>query len=141
MTTAPTTLSTLPHPLPACANARIALFAMRRMGAHGLHDARAAHALFTAFGAGFRRPLTLMRALMADLAANAAGQIAIAPCCCARMTPAEQALLTILARVETVPDGARLLLADLLGVRRVDGVLASTAALAAAFADEGRPIG
>ena len=33
-----------------CANARVALFAMRRMGAHGLADARAAHALFTAFG-------------------------------------------------------------------------------------------
>ena len=47
----------LPHPLPPCENARIALFAMRRMGAHGLADARAAHALFTAFGQGFRRPL------------------------------------------------------------------------------------
>lgn len=134
------TTTALPHPLPACANARIALFAIRRMGAHGLADARAAHALFTAFGAAFRRPLMLMRALMADVAATATGTIAIAPCCCARMTPSEAALLTILARVETRSDLALLLMADLLGTRHVDGVLASGAAVAAAFADEGRPI-
>jgi len=56
------------------------------------------------------------------------------------MTPAEAALLSILARVETAPDTARLLMTDLLGVRRVDGVLTSAAAVAAAFADEGRPV-
>ncbi|EZP48886.1 MULTISPECIES: DUF6628 family protein [Sphingomonas] len=135
-----TTVAALPYALPACPNARVALFALRRMGAQGLHDARASHALFTAFGQEFRRPLVLMRALMADLAGTAAGTIAIAPCCCARMTAAERALLTILARVETAPDSARLLLGDLLGVRRVDSVLASVAAVATAFADDGRPI-
>lgn len=134
------TLAALPHALPACPNARVALFAMRRIGGHGLADARAAHALFTAFGEGFRRPLMLVRALMADMAAAAAGPIAIAPCCCARMTHAESAILTILARVEIAPETARLLLADLLGIRRVDGVLASAAAVSVAFADEGRPI-
>lgn len=134
------TATALPHALPTCANARIALFAVRRMGAHGLHDARAAHALFTAFGQSFRRPLLLLRSLMADLATTASGTIAIAPCCCARMTPAEGALLTVLGRIETQPEVARLLMADLLGVRRVDGVLASAAVVAAAFADEGRPI-
>lgn len=134
------TATALPHLLPACANARIALFAMRRMGAHGLADARAAHALFTAFGEGFRRPLMLMRALMADLAASSTGTIAIAPCCCARTTAAEAALLTVLARVETRSDVALLLMADLLGTPRVDGVLASAAAVAAAFADAGRPV-
>jgi len=134
------TIAALPHPLPDCGHARLALFAMRRMGAHGLADARAAHALFTVFGRGFRRPLVLTRALMADLAGAAAGTIAIAPCCCARMTHAEAALLAVVARVESHPDHARLLLADLLGIARVDGVLASAAAVAAAFADEGRPI-
>lgn len=135
-----TIVGLLPHVLPTCPNARIVLFAMRRMGAHGLNDARAGHALFTAFGQDFRRPLVLLRALMADLAGAAAGQIAIAPCCCARMTPAEGALLTIIARVETLPESARYLLSDLLGVRRVDGVLASAAAVATAFADAGRPV-
>src|ERR1051325_1832686 len=95
-----TTIAALPYALPACPNARIALFALRRMGAQGLHDARASHALFTAFGQEFRRPLVLMRALMADLAGTAAGTIAIAPCCCARMTAAERTMLTILASVE-----------------------------------------
>jgi hypothetical protein len=135
-----TTVAALPHILPACPNARIALFALRRMGAHGLHDARASHALFTAFGQDFRRPLVLMRSLMAELAGTAAGTIAIAPCCCARMTAAERTMLVVLARVETAPETARILLGDLLGVRRVDAVLASVAAVATAFADDGRPI-
>lgn len=140
MTEANTRISALPHALPPCANARIALFAIRRMGAHGLHDARAAHVMFTSFGKAFRRPLVLLRALMAELAASASGTIAIAPCCCARMTPAENALLTVLARIETSPKTAMFLMADLLCVRRVDGVLASAAAVAMAFADDGRPI-
>lgn len=135
------TLAALPHPLPDCPNARIALFAMRRMGANGLADARAGHALFTAFGEGFRRPLMMLRALMADLAGSATVPISIAPCCCARATPAERALVTVLARAETSPDAAALLLGDLIGVKRADGVLASAAAVAAAFADAGRPIG
>lgn len=135
-----TLAAALPHMLPACPHARIALFAVRRMGAHGLADARAAHTLFTVFGQDFRRPLVLMRALMADLATHATGQIAIAPCCCGRMTAAEAALMTILAQMEVAPEKARFLMADLLGVRRIDGVLASAAAVSAAFADEGRPI-
>ena len=145
MTAQPSTqaaiIAALPHALPDCPNARVALFAMRRIGAHGLPDARAAHALFTAFGEGFRRPLTLVRALMADLAGASAVPIAIAPCCCPRMTASERAVLTILARVETATDSARLLMQDLIGQRHVDGVLASAAAVAMAFADEGRPVG
>lgn len=130
----------LPHPLPACPNARLALFALRRMGAHGLADATAAHTMLTAFGRDFRRPLTLLRALMAELAAAAAGPIAIAPCCCGRMTPAEGAWVALLGRVEREPEAARLLMADLLGTRLVDGALAGAAAVASAFADAGRPI-
>lgn len=135
-----TLAAALPHMLPACPHARIALFAIRRMGAHGLADARASHTLFTMFGQDFRRPLILMRTLMADLAAHASGQIAIAPCCCARMTAAEAALMTILSQMEAAPQKAHFLMTDLLGVRRVDNVLASAAAVSAAFADEGRPI-
>lgn len=137
---APATLAALPHALPTCHNARIALFSMRRMGGHGLADAHVTRVMIENFGEGFRRPLLLVRALMADMATAATAPIAIAPCCCPRMTHAEFALLTIFTRIETAPDVARLLLADLLGIRRVDGVLASAAAVAAAFADEGRPI-
>lgn len=130
----------VPHVMPDCPNARLALFAMRRMGAHGLSDAPASNAMLNGFGLDFRRPLILLRALMADVSGSANGRIAIAPCCCTRMTAAENALLTVLARIETAPGMARLLLADLLGIRRVDGVLTSAAAVAAAFADAGRPI-
>ena len=137
---APSTAAALPHALPGCRNAHIALFAIRRMGAGGLADAHVAHAFVGGFGESFRRPLILMRVFMAELAETATLPIAIAPCCCARMTPAEQALLTVLARAETAPDTARLLLADLLGSRRVDGVLASACAVSQAFADAGRPI-
>ncbi len=132
---------TLPHALPDSADARLALFAIRRMGARGIHDACAAHAFVTAFGEGFRRPLVLMRAFMLDVASTAAQPIAIAPCCCARATASEAALLTVLARAETMPETARLLLADQLGTRAIDGVLASAHAVSAAFADAGRPIG
>lgn len=143
MTTAPTTSTvpaSLPHPLPGDANARLVLFAFRRMGAHGLHDAHAANAMLHAFGESFRRPLLLMRTMMADLAQTATCPISIAPCCCMRMTLAETTVLTIIARAQSAPQTANLLLADLIAVRRPDGVLASVTALAQAFADAGRPI-
>ncbi|WP_010163938.1 DUF6628 family protein [Sphingomonas sp. PAMC 26617] len=130
----------LPHLLPEDPNARLLLFAFRRMGAHGLGDAHAAQTMIDGFGTDFRRPLTLLRAMMADLADSATCAIAIAPCCCRRMTHAEHAVLTILSRAETSPASARLLLGDLIGVRNPDGVLASVTVVAQAFADAGRPI-
>eukprot|EP01037_Dinobryon_pediforme_P021865 gene21865-22849_t len=132
--------ATLPNAMPHDPNARLLLFAFRRLGAHGLNDAHAAHVLLEAFGEGFRRPLLLLRTMMADLARTATCPIAIAPCCCTRMTGAEATMLTIVARAETAPGTARLLLGDLIGVRRPDGVLASVTALAQAFADAGRPV-
>ena len=142
MTVSPpaTIANALPAAMPSDPAARLVLFGFRRMGAHGLDDARAAHAFLSAFGEGFRRPLTLMRAFMADCAGAANAAISIAPCCCARATQAELTVVSALARVETRPDSARLLLSDLLCVRRADGVVASAAALAAAFADAGMPI-
>lgn len=132
--------STLPAAMPRDPNARLLLFAFRRLGAHGLNDAHTAHAMLQAFGESFRRPLLLLRTMMADLAHTATCPIAIAPCCCMRMTAAEATMLTIVSRAETAPETARLLLGDLIGVRRPDGVLASVTALAQAFADAGRPI-
>jgi hypothetical protein len=121
----------LPHNLPETMAARLLLLAIRRMGAHGLNDAVAANTFLSAFGAGFRRPLLLARAFMAELAATSTTTIPIAPCCCARMTWAE----------ERRPETARLLLADLMAQRRADAIVATAAALSAAFADAGLPIG
>lgn len=131
----------LPYRLPETMAARILLLAIRRMGAHGLNDAVAANSFLSAFGAGFRRPLLLTRAFMAELAATSTTTIPIAPCCCARMTWAEEAMLTAIGHAERRPEIARLLLADLMAQRRADAITASAAALSAAFADAGMPVG
>lgn len=100
--TTTTTFDMLPSPLPDDANARIALVAFRRIGAHGLHDAGAARLAIDSFGRGFRRPLTLLRVLVADLSATTTGRLTIAPCCCARMTATESALIAILTDRKSV---------------------------------------
>lgn len=130
----------LPYTLPANDNARLALFAIRRIGARGINDALAAKCFMTAFGEGFRRPLILMRAFMQELAATATQPVAIAPCCCPRVTPSEAALLVVLSRVSSAPCTAWVLLSDQLGARDVGAVLACAEAVAVAFADAGRPI-
>jgi hypothetical protein len=130
----------LPRLQPEDPGARLLLFGIRQMGAGGLNDAAAAHAFVTAFGRDFRRPLILLRSLMAEMSTASAGPIQIAPWCCARMTAAESATIEIIARVTHDIPRARVLLADLLGVRQVDGVLATAHALANAFADLGLPL-
>lgn len=131
---------TLPRLQPEDPGARLLLFGIRQMGAGGLHDAAAAHAFVTAFGRDFRRPLILLRSLMAEMSTASAGPIQIAPWCCARMTAAESVTLESIARAPHDPARAHLLLADLLGVRQADGVLATAHALANAFADLGLPL-
>lgn len=130
----------LPRLQPDDPGARLLLFGIRQMGAGGLNDAAAAHAFVTAFGRDFRRPLILLRSLMAEMSTASAGPIQIAPWCCARMTAAESATIEIIARVTHDIPRARVLLADLLGVRQVDGVLATAHALANAFSDLGLPL-
>ena len=130
----------LPHRLPDAPAVRILLYAFRRMAAHGLHDAQAAQALLGAFGSRFHRPLITLRVLVADLSANAAGPIHIAPCCCGRMTAAEAALITALARAERQPESAHLLLADMAGLRHADALFATAMLVAGAWADVGHPI-
>ena len=130
----------LPRLQPDDPGARLLLFGIRQMGAGGLSDAAAAHAFVTAFGRDFRRPLILLRSLMAEMSTASAGPIQIAPWCCARMTAAESATIEIIARAPHDQARARVLLADLLGVRQVDGVLATAHALANAFADLGLPL-
>lgn len=130
----------LPALQPEHPGARLLLFGIRQMGGHGLNDACAAHAFVTAFGKGFRKPLVLLRALMADMAALSHGPIQIAPWCCPRMTGSEAALLAALARVRTNRKAATMLLSDLLGVREVAGVAATARVLAQSFADLGLPL-
>lgn len=131
---------TLPRIQPDDPGPRLLLFGVRQIGAGGLNDAATAHAFVTAFGKGFRRPLLLLRTLMAEMSLAACGPIQIAPWCCARVTPSEGALLDLLSASIADPGRARLLLADLLGARQVDGILATATALAVSFADLGLPL-
>ena len=102
--------------------------------------ASTAHAFVTAFGKGFQRPLVLLRTLMAEMSEIASGPIQIAPWCCPRMTRPEATLLEAIARVRSNPPAARMLLADLLGVRDASGTAAIAHALADAFADLALPL-
>ena len=123
-----------------CANTRILLFGIRRMAACGLRDAHAANVFISAFGMAFRRPLLLLRALMAEVARASARQITVAPCCCGRVTGAEAEILAVVASARESARGAHVRLSWLLGVDECVGALTSAQAVAQAFADLGRPI-
>jgi len=130
----------LPHVAPYCPFTKLLLFAMRRMAAGGIDDAFAANALIGGFGVNFRRPLVLLRALMAEVSRVSARKLLVAPCCCGRMTDDEARLIAIVAGANRTPTGAALMLGDLLGVRTGLGVLTSAQAVSAAFADLGMPL-
>ena len=130
----------LPHGAPDCPYARLLLFGVRRMAAAGLNDAHAAHALFAGFGVNFRRPLVLLRALMAEISRVSTRSLLIAPCCCGRMTDDEARLLAVIAGANTTPAGAARMLGDLLHVHSSLGVLTSAQAVEACFADLGMPL-
>lgn len=130
----------LPHAVPANPYRRLLLFAVRRMASGGITDAHAAHALFTGFGLSYRRPLVLLRALMAELSRVSARSLRVAPCCCPRMTDDEAALIELIAlsadRAETVHDR----FATLLHLRNCVSVASSAQAVALAFMDLGMPL-
>jgi hypothetical protein len=119
----------LPHGAPAEGRSRLLLLAIRRMAAHGLDDAHAAHACLTGFGLGYRRPMILLRALMAEISRASERKILVAPCCCPRMTRDEAALLYA---IETAPADrfkAHGALESLLGTPLCLGALTSAEAL------------
>lgn len=130
----------LPHSAPDDSGARLFLQSVRRIGVGGLGDAHAASLLIGAFGLSFRRPLILMRALMAELARASQQPIMIAPSCCCRMTIGESILLRAVAMACDEPRRAHARLCHLCAVDSAIGILSSAQAVAQAFADLGRPI-
>jgi hypothetical protein len=128
------------RPAPGCRNARLLLYAIRRMAHGGLNDAFAAHALFSLFGVRSRRPTILLRALMAEMARSSNRQIIVAPCCCGMMTAAEMELMLVISVSQDRSRFAHARICSLLGVDHALGVLSSAQALAQAFEDLGRPI-
>jgi hypothetical protein len=132
--------ATLPMLQPEDPGRRLLLFGIRQLGAHGLADASAANAFVIAFGKGFRRPLILLRTLMADMARVSAEPIQIAPWCCPRMTGAEATLLAAIGRAPANPSAAEMLFADLLAVREAGSVCTTAILLCDSFADLGLPL-
>lgn len=130
----------LPHRAPDDSGARLFLQAVRRMGVGGLNDAQAASMLIGVFGLSFRRPLVLMRAMMAELARASRQSIMIAPSCCCRMTIAESMLLRAVGVAVDQPRLSHGILCNLCGLESAIGILSSAQAVGQAFADLGRPI-
>lgn len=130
----------IPYAAPASPNCRLLLFAIRRMAVGGIHDAHAAHALFTGFGRPYRRPLILLRAFMAEISRVANATLTVAPCCCLRMTGDEGILLESIAKAADRPHRSHARLCGLLRLRTCQSVLASGEAVSAAFLDLGMPL-
>jgi hypothetical protein len=130
----------LPRAAPIVAEQRLLLYAIRRMGAHGLNDAHAANALFGTFGRGYRRPLILLRAFMAESARAARVTIRITACCCGRMTRDEILLIDTIISATRDPHAAYQSLSTCLGTLDCIGALTSAQALNQAFGDLGRPL-
>lgn len=128
------------HPVPANHNARLLIYSMRRMAQGGLNDAFAANAMLSLFGARSRRPLLLLRALMAEVARSSHNHIIVAPCCCRMMTAAESELMLIVTSSRERPRFTHGRICNLLGVEHALGVLSSAQAVAQAFGDLGRPL-
>lgn len=140
MTTTNETARILPLPAPQTRTERLAIYVLRRIAAHGLNDAHAANALMGSFGMGYRRPLILMRAYMAELARASQRQILIAPCCCPRMTHDEARLLATLVVANIDLPCARHHLALVTGGTAILPALSAAMAVNDAFADLGRPL-
>ena len=130
----------LPRAAPVVPEQRLLLYAIRRIGAHGLNDAHASNALLGTFGQGYRRPLILLRAFLTETARASKLSIQIAACCCGRMTRDEIMLIDTLILAVSDPHAAYQLLATCLGTVDCIGALTSAQALNQAFGDLGQPL-
>lgn len=136
--TLPAAANPLPFAAPLVGTNQLLLYVIRRMGAHGLHDAAAANALLGAFGMAYRRPMIMLRAFMAETARGADKKILIAACCCARMTMDEARLVEAITTSLDDPRGASLLLRQAMGCNQDVGALSAAQGVCMAFEDLGR---
>ena len=134
----PVITNPLPFAAPMVGTNQLLLYVVRRMGAHGLHDAAATNALLGVFGINYRRPMIMLRAFMAETARGADKKILIAACCCARMTMDEARLIEAITTSLDDPRGASLLLRQTMGCDQDVGALSAAQAVCMAFEDLGR---
>ena len=126
----------LPHAAPVCGDARVLLFAIRRMAVQGLHDAFATNALLAAYGMLYRKPLVLLRAVLVDIARAARSNVIVAPCCAPRMTAHEYALLSAIGD----PVDAGMYMDAVLEPQAASMAVTTIAALSETLGEMGRPI-
>jgi hypothetical protein len=138
--TQPAIVNPLPFAAPMVGTNQLLLYVIRRMGAHGLHDAAATNALLGVFGINYRRPMIMLRAFMAETARGADKKILIAACCCVRMTIDEARLIEAITTALDDPRGASLLLRRAMGCDQDIGALSAAQAVCAAFEDLGRAL-
>lgn len=130
----------LPHELPSPGDQRLVLRCLRRMAADGLRDASAALLVFDRFGIGFRQPLVLLRAFVAELARASTRTITLGPSCAMRMTQDEARLVAVLAHAEHDPCLAREQLCLLTGDTNVEAPLSIAIALAQTMSGPNRAV-
>jgi hypothetical protein len=136
----PVIANPLPFAAPMVGTNQLLLYVIRRLGAHGLHDAAATNALLGVFGMNYRRPMIMLRAFMAETARGADKKILIAACCCARMTIDEARLIEAITTSLDDPRGASLLLRQTMGCDHDVGSLSAAQAVYLAFEDLGRTL-
>ncbi len=127
-------------PKPTACTDRTVLVMLRRMGGHGLRDARATWIGLNHFGQRFRQPLVLMRCFMAEIAQASQRSIMLANCCAPRMTGDEGLLLETLALCGRNPDRAKRNLARLTDNGPTARAFSVACALNTAFENMGCPL-
>ncbi len=130
----------VPHPVPTDKIARTLLLAIRRLAAGGLSDAHAANILLGDLGMGYRRPLMFLRVLVGEISRVSQHQIAVAPCCCPRMTEGEAVFLSTINCARDHPERARAALARMTGTLDCLPALSVAQALGDALDDIGHPL-
>jgi hypothetical protein len=130
----------LPHLAPALRPARNILVAMRLMASGGTDNAHAANTMIATCGMGYQKPLIFLRILMQEVSRISQQPIAIAPCCCPRMTDGEAAFLELIETASDATPNARAALTRLTGTLDHLPALFVAQGLASAMADLGRPV-
>jgi hypothetical protein len=130
----------LPNLAPVLQPARNILVAVRLMASGGIDDAHAANTMIATCGMGYEKPLIFLRILMEEVSRVATRPIAIAPCCCPRMTAGEAAFLEFLETASDAIPAARAALTRLTGTLDHLPALFVAQGLASAMADLGRPV-
>lgn len=130
----------LPHLAPALQPARNILVAMRLMASGGTDNAHATNTMIATCGMGYQKPLIFLRILMEEVSRISKHPIAIAPCCCPRMTDGEAAFLELIETASDASPTARAALTRLTGTLDHLPALFVAQGLASAMADLGRPV-